>query len=173
VGAAFSRDSAIHGKTRRFSSYQLAFKKPRETIVLEVHLVRCLESSVTDFGNIFHFRKDRPTALNSNTQIPNSKQYANPNFQNSKQKHSEASALVLHTFLFWSFVFVWSLVIEIWNFRVFGKWVKYGALFPNFKLPFLGTKLMRRGPGRLSENEIVFSRSSRRSRTLSGGRLKL
>ncbi len=112
---------------------------------LPIFLVRCLESSVTDFGNIFHFRKDRPTALNSNIQIPNSKQSANPNFQNSKQKHSEGSALVLHTFLFWSFVFVWSLVIEIWNFRVSGKWVKYGAFFPNFKLPFLGTELMRRG----------------------------
>ena len=120
--------------------------------------MRCLESSVTDFGNIFHFRKDRPTALNSNIQIPNSKQSANPNFQNSKQKHSEGSVLVLHTFLFWSparhrsrsgeaggFVFVWSLVIEIWNFRVSGKWIKYGAFFPNFKLPFLGTELMRRG----------------------------
>ncbi len=108
-------------------------------------LVRCLESSVTDFGNIFHFRKDRPTALNSNIQIPNSKQSANPNFQNPKQKHSEGSVLVLHTFLFWSFVFVWSLVIEIWNFRVSGKWIKYGTFFPNFKLPFLGTELMRRG----------------------------
>ena len=66
----------------------------------------CLESSITDSGNLFHFRKDRPTTLNSNIQIPNSKQSANPNFQNSKQKHSEGSALVLHTFLFWSFVFL-------------------------------------------------------------------
>ena len=37
------------------------------------YLVRCLESSVTDFGNIFHFRKHRPTALNSNIQITNFK----------------------------------------------------------------------------------------------------
>jgi len=67
---------------------------------------------------------DRPTTLNSNIQIPNSKQSANPNFQNSKQKHSEGSVMVLHTFLFWSFVFVCSLVIEIWDLRVSGKWVK-------------------------------------------------
>ena len=37
----------------------------------------------------------------------------------------------------------------IWNFSVSGKWVKYGAFFPNFKLPFLGTELMRRGTSSL------------------------
>ncbi len=105
----------------------------------------CLESSVTDFGSIFHFRKDRPIALNSNIQIPNSKQSSNHNFQNSKQKHSEGSVLVLHTFLFWSLVFVCHLEFVIWNLRVSGKWIKYGAFFPNFKLSFLGTELMRRG----------------------------
>ncbi len=97
--------------------------------------MRWLESSVTDLGNVFHFRKDRPTALNSNIQIPNSKQSANPNFQNSKQKHSEGSVLVCYLD-FWSLVFVWHLRFAIWNFRVSAKWVKYGALFPNFKLPF-------------------------------------
>ena len=61
------------------------------------NLVSCLESSVTDFGNIFHFRKDRPTALNSNIQITNSKQSANPNLQNSKQKHYEGSELVCYS----------------------------------------------------------------------------
>jgi hypothetical protein len=82
-------------------------------------LVRRLESSVTDFGNILHFRKDRPTALNSNIQIPHAAQALAPR-----------------------------VVIEIWNFRVSGKWIKYGAFFPNFKLPFLGTELMRRGTRR-------------------------
>ena len=67
-------------------------------------LVRYLESSVTDFGNLFHFRKDRPTALNSNIQITNSKESTNPNFQNSKQKHSEGSVLVCYLD-FWSLVF--------------------------------------------------------------------
>jgi len=46
---------------------------------------------------------------------------------------------------FWSLVFVCHLRFAIWNFRVSAKWVKYGAFFPNFKLPFLGTELMRRG----------------------------
>ncbi len=83
-------------------------------------LVRCLESSFTDFGNIFHFRKNRPTALNSNIQIPNSKQSANPNFQNSKQKHSEGSVLVCYLD-FWSLVFVCHLRFAIWYFRVSGN----------------------------------------------------
>ena len=124
-------------------------------------LVRCLESSVTDFGNIFHFRKDRPTALNSNIRIPNSKQSANPNFQNSKQKHSEGSVLVLHTFLFWSLVFVCHLRFAIWNFRVSEKWVKYGAFFPNFKLPFLGTELMRRGTSLWSIEDALYKIAKR------------
>ncbi len=106
--------------------------------------MRCLESSVTDFGNIFHFRKDRPTALNSNIQILNSKQSANPNFQNSKQKHSEGSVLVCYLD-FLSLVFICYLEFVIWNFPLSGKSIKYGAFFPNVKLPFLGTELMRRG----------------------------
>ena len=45
----------------------------------------------------------------------------------------------------------------IWNFSVSGKWVKYGAFFPNFKLSFLGTELMRRdtrGLGMETENPL-------------------
>jgi hypothetical protein len=86
-------------------------------------LVRCLESFITDFGNLFHFRKDRPTALNSNIQITNPKKSANPNFQNSKQKHSEDSVLVCYLD-FWSLVFPCHLIFAIWNFSVSGKWVK-------------------------------------------------
>ena len=115
---------------------------------LSPYLVGCLEGSVTDFGNIFHFRKDRPTALNSNIQITNSKQSANPNFQNSKQKHSEGSVLVCYLD-FWSLVFVCHLRFAIWNFSVSGKWVKCGAFFSNFELPFFGTELMRRGTSSL------------------------
>ena len=130
-------------------------------IIRKLRLGGCLESSAADFGNIFHFRKDRPTALNSNIQITNSKQSANPNFQNSKQKHSEGSVLVCYLD-FWSLVFVCHLRFAIWNFSVSGKWVKYGAFFPNFKLPFLGTELMRRGTRRLSENGY-FSQSPRQA----------
>jgi len=82
-----------------------------------------LKSSVPDFGIIFHFRKDRPTALNSNIQITNSKQSENPNFQNSKQKRFEDSLLGC-SLDFWSLLFVCHLRFAILNFSVSGKWVK-------------------------------------------------
>jgi hypothetical protein len=49
------------------------------------------------------------------------------------------------------FEFVSSFDIRISDLRVSGKWVKSGALLPNFKLPFLGPELMRRGTRQLAE----------------------
>jgi len=42
-------------------------------------------------------------------------------------------------------VIVSSFDIRILDFRVFGERVKYGVLSQNFKLPFLGTELLRQG----------------------------
>ena len=48
--------------------------------------MRLLESSVIDFDNVFHFGKNRQSALNDKFQITNLKQYTNPNIQILKQK---------------------------------------------------------------------------------------
>ena len=51
------------------------------------------KKTVIDFGNVFHFGKDRPRTLNNNIQITNLKQYTNPNIQNLKRKKAGGAAI--------------------------------------------------------------------------------
>jgi hypothetical protein len=137
--------------------------------------VRCLESSVTDFGNVFHFRKDRPTALNSNIQIPhaaqappqrqalarrvrcaNSKQSANPNFQNLfltgsgiQNKNTlrvRCWFFILSCFGHWYLFAIWDLLFGIFASLGNGSNTEHSSRISNCH--FLGTELMRRGTRR-------------------------
>jgi hypothetical protein len=69
----------------------------------------------------------------------------NGNVKNSKQSWSGTVVFPFWYFVFCSFEFVSGFDFRISDFRVSGVGSKYGAFFPNFKLPSLMTELMRRG----------------------------